>query len=76
MHFGPILFFIASACHPKILLYGNYNVALFMSSWRGGGVAALLRCWIRRARPCACAWRTEFFTLTFLLIFLSCSYPS
>ena len=30
----------------------------------------------RRAKPCACAWRTEFHTLTFILIFLSFFYPS
>ena len=33
----------------------------YLRSRRGGGYAALLRCWIRRARPLACAWRTESF---------------
>ena len=41
--------------------------------WRVRSSAAR---WIRRARPCACAWRTESPTLTLLLIFLSFSYPS
>ena len=46
--------------------------SLWTPEWRGGGVAALLQFWIRRARPCACAWRTEFYTLTSpLLPFLS-----
>ena len=35
--------------------------------WRDRSSATL---WIRRARPCACAWRTESDTLTNLLIFL------
>ena len=39
---------------------------------RGGGYAALLRGWIRRARPCACAWRIKSHTLTFF----SSSFPS
>ena len=42
--------------------------SITLCCWRGGGVAALLRCWIRRASPGA--WRTESDTLTNLLTFL------
>ena len=38
----------------------NYFVTFFEARWRVRSFAAL---WIRRARPCACAWRTESHTL-------------
>ena len=46
---------------------------MHQARWR---VCSLAARWIRRARPKACAWRTESPTLTLLLIFLSFSYPS
>ena len=41
-------------------LWLSYFVTLLEARWRVRSFAAL---WIRRARPCACAWRTESHTL-------------
>ena len=50
--------------HKQNILHGSGVLFYHFPSWRGGGDAALLRFWIRRARPMACAWRTESHTLT------------
>ena len=62
---GLFLCYITTLLHCYfVTLLLCYFATLLLCCWRGGGVAALLRCWIRRARPCACAWRTESHTLT------------
>ena len=39
------------------------------------GVCSFAALWIRRARPCACAWRTESVTLTSYTYLTSVRYP-
>ena len=74
LHFGSILVLI-------LLIKKNLSTAIFLqfgvilmsissqARWRVRSSAAR---WIRRARPCACAWRTESDTLTSC----SSSFPS